>query len=224
MVLTTAANAGTFIANWGWGPGAGVEVNGVGESAGKFTATRTGGTDILLPGPTVTTFCAELSEYIYVNGSSQTHSNVEILNGSGSQYTIAGGVQFTMQRTLRLEKLWGLGASLATATDAAAFQLAQWNILFDTDLSMGSGAFKTTGGSIGSAEEAAADNLLNGLDGKTTLATVYLLSGAGIQDQITGSTDPGGPPPGTTPEPFTMSLGLASAGLFIRRRLKAKKA
>lgn len=26
------------------------------------------------------------------------------------------------------------------------------------------------------------------------------------------------------PEPFTMSLGLASAGLFLRRRLKAKKA
>ncbi len=31
-------------------------------------------------------------------------------------------------------------------------------------------------------------------------------------------------PPGAVPEPFTMSLGLAGAGLFIRRRIRAKAA
>ena len=30
--------------------------------------------------------------------------------------------------------------------------------------------------------------------------------------------------PGAVPEPFTMGLGLASAGLFVRRRLKSRKA
>ncbi len=240
MALAAAANASkpTYRAAWSFNFNTSpiIKVTGGGVShmnaySGKITATRgnpNGGTVdntwLGAPGSSIGTFCAELSQDIHIPGT-YTH-DVEILNGTGTQHTIgsANPVTFDLQRTLRLEKLWG-NYSFSTATSAAAFQLAQWNILFDTDLSVSNnaGTFFGTFASGQSAIETAANAMLNGLDSKTKLATVFLLSSTTAQDQIYGTTTPGGPPPGATPEPFTLSLGLASAGLFVRRRLRSGK-
>ncbi len=245
MVLASAAHASyTYNAHWTFDFGSSPTVNvwgggksGDPEYAGEIDAKRTGtGTglsgDDNIPdnwlgatGTSIGAYCAELNQNIYIPGDYQY--NVEVLNGSGTQSTVGSlpGVTFDFGRTLRLEKLWGGSFTPTDKLSAAAFQLAQWNILFDdnSDNSVTTGTFyasNLTGGDV----TAAANTILGQVDSQTSLATVFLLSSQSSQDQIWGTTNPGGPPPGTTPEPFTMSLGLASAGLFIRRRLKAKKA
>jgi len=110
---------------------------------------------------------------------------------------------------------------------AAALQLDVWESIYDPsgiadilpDFSATGGNFQVTGGLTGSilawADTFWAFRNLN-------LNSTFLQARGGIehdprlgQDFITRVR---------TPEPVTMSLGLAAAGLFVRRRAKAKKA
>ena len=224
-VLSTGAFAGTFIANWSLpaGDSAYVTTSAYNGSAGMFTGTRVGA----YPGPggsdtslaaSVNTFCVELGEYITGGYNPSTH-NVTLLTGLGGQFTdrtSGPNVEFDVTRTLRLRKLWNNNI-LTSGTDRAAFQVAQWNLMFDTDLDLSLGTF-TGGGAV----QAQAQAMLNNLDSLSAGTTqLYLLSKAGYQDQLTNVY---GRPPGESPEPFTMGLGIAAAGVFVRRRMKAKKA
>lgn len=104
---------------------------------------------------------------------------------------------------------------------SAAFQLALWRIVNNDSLATFNSGLLTTNTTV-----LGIYNDLIGLSNDTTKAGSFVafypnpLSGSQIL--ITGTAPNGG---GYTPvpEPFTMGLGLATAGAFIRRRVKAKK-
>lgn len=121
--------------------------------------------------------------------------------------------------TVGVNNIFGAGA---TNEAAAAFQIALWRIVNND----GQAAFNA--GLLGSnATVNGFYNSLMGLANDTTktgsFVAFYPNPITGSQILITGTGDNGG---GFTPvpEPFTMGLGLAAAGVFIRRKIKAKKA
>ncbi len=238
-VLSTSAMAQNFIGTWSNLNSGNVNTNMYDGAAVRFGAVKTGGTlPGGLPAEAVThltqaggffTFCAELGETI--GYGTNTHERVEMVN-VGTQ-TWSGGSQqvtFNFTQIARLGRLWylALNGNLGAWDNnlAAAFQLAQWEILFDGgSMDLTSGNFQLDSG-VGNARYAATQNLLAqagtfGLRANLILLSDALNSGQPlVQDQITGYISSN--PPNTVPEPFTMGLGAAAAGLFVRRRLKAK--
>jgi hypothetical protein len=217
------ASAGTFIGNWTYEldaftlkystnlPGH----NGTrSDKTHQFHATRTGGTDTLAPDKIIT-YCVEVGEHI--KEGKNTHSNVSHLLGSTTNLGgIAGPVYFDAVRTERMEKLWGTFFS-AIGTDSlksAAFQLATWEIAFDDDLTLGNNKGKLWVKSsqfqagVTDVAEGWLTAIRNG-DAQTRVG-MLLLSGEGIQDQVT-----------MVPEPASMiALGAGLAAIARKRRRK----
>lgn len=237
-VLSTSAMAGDFWGTWSYFGTHNVSTNLYGGGATRFDVTRntpTGGSDFLLPQNPApfATLCAEIGETIAAG--SRYHDRVVNLLGQSVSTSLGGStgpVNLGGVRTTQLRRLWfeiRTNEGSWNSLDWAAAQLAQWEILFDTNLSLASGSFNDTG--TNATLKGKADALLasvSNLNGG--LANIFLMSDAdpfsgdnhgAIQDQITGWI---GNPPNTVPEPFTMGLGAAAAGLFVRRRLKAKAA
>jgi len=100
-------------------------------------------------------FCIELSEHAN-SGPSQYGASVMIDDELRKLYDVA-------YPNKPAGDFWNGGQTnfgeFANATDAAAFQVAVWNIYFDNDLSLSSGSFKWTGGTT--AVSTAAQALLD---------------------------------------------------------------
>ncbi len=238
LVAVAAASqaTGTFVAYWQYGlngHSSAVKVklnaNSYNGSAGEFTARRlkdaAGGTSTVLPMSTTNpnydfiakTFCVELTETINVN-TNHTHNVVAPLLGATTQN---GGITFDAARVTAMQRLWA-NASITDSITAAAFQVAMWEITFDggSSLNLGSGIFTNNG--TNAAIISQANTWLGQINTWTAQRSLVLLSRAGIQDQITALD--GIPPTNVVPEPFTMGLGIAAAGAFIRRRMKSRAA
>jgi hypothetical protein len=233
-VASASQATGTFVAYWQYGlngHSSAVKVKlgatNYNVSAGEFTARRlkdaAGGTSLDLPMSTTNpnydfiakTFCVELTESINVN-TNHTHNVVAPLLGATTQN---GGVTFDATRVTALSRLWA-NASITDSITAAAFQLVQWEITFDGgSLDLTGGTFRNNG-TVNAAIITQANTWLGQLGSWTAQRNLVLLSRAGIQDQITALD--GLPPTNVVPEPFTMGLGVAAAGAFVRRRLKAR--
>ncbi|MBL8059091.1 MAG: PEP-CTERM sorting domain-containing protein [Chthonomonas sp.] len=204
-----ASQAATLTASYSFSMNQGVSFS-MGSLTGAQTAgihgVRTGGDTALLPGAPYAfeTYCVEVTEHIH--SGSQTHSSVTNLLGST---TVTGGVFFDAVRTTRIEKLWGTFFATigSNQSRSAAFQLAQWEICFDTDMNLGGAGTFTSSDSVSALAQTFLDAISNG--SATQRQGMILLSGEGIQDQVT-----------PVPEPASMvALSLGAAALLRRRKL-----
>lgn len=109
----------------------------------------------------------------------------------------------------------------ADATSAAAFQVAVWNIAFDSDLSLSAGSFKWTGASsaVSTAAQALLDQVAGYSGGGYLNWTLYKFQSptpdsqqrTGFQNYVSATYK--------VPEPGTLALlGLAFAGLGVAGR------
>jgi hypothetical protein len=163
------------------------------------------------------TFCVEVGESVQVSvapfGSAgptaYTHTVTNLLGSTTNLGGFSGPVTFDAARTTNMRRLFGAYYPSITQSDAqysAAFQLAVWEIAFDTglDLNSGSGLIVTSGdaGAI-----ALSQSFLNFVATDTSYGTdLYLLSNPGVQDLIT-----------IVPTPGSVAL-LGMGGLMAARR------
>lgn len=111
------------------------------------------------------------------------------------------------------------GSALSSEANSAAFQLAIWEIIYDSgDLHLDTGAFKVLNNHGHSATVTLAQSWLDGLTGASAAYTLFFLNSPDHQDFVTASRVP----VGTTqvPEPGTAALllvALLAAGLMRAR-------
>lgn len=162
------------------------------------------------PGPGVdgtvptnfTTYCVDLAQHVSANTNYTFDAMSPAVYG------------FTATQTTLLENLWSAYfPSINSADTSAAFQVAIWEIVYDTGLSLTSGAFDVnTSGTV----RTTAQNWLNAVS-----ATTFVRSGPGInlvvlksataQDQLTNA-------PPLVPTPATAVIGAAGMFLASSRR------
>lgn len=202
--------------------------------AGQMNWTNT------VTGDSIATFCIEITQFVY-NGGVYTYDVVPMEDapspgagaGSGSShYGAMGDAKADLVR-----ELWGrfydtvadaitMNSSNA-ANYAAAFQLAIWEIVHDTGLSLSSGYFATNYSYYSTPYFVSlAQSWLNSLDGTGPMEMNLIgLSSLSAQDQL-GLGPEETTPICETPEPGSMVLLGIGAGLmgivtYRRRRLNA---
>jgi PEP-CTERM motif len=112
---------------------------------------------------------------------------------------------------------WNGGAqtnfgAFGTATDAAAFQVAVWNIFLDNDLSLSGGSFQWTGAStaVSTAAQALLDQVASYNGDGYSRWTLYKFDSGRYQNYLSATYD--------VPEPTTLGLlAVALAGLGAAR-------
>jgi len=112
------------------------------------------------------------------------------------------------------------GSELSDTKHSAAFQLAIWEIVYDSgNLKLDSGSFKVTNDYLHPETVELAQEWLDGLAGGKDKYDVYLLSNDAHQNFITTHQVTPPPPPAELPEPPVLALlGIAlGAGWFARR-------
>jgi len=186
------------------------------QSTVQFLGTRIDlpagpGVDTVIPG-SFTSYCTEIGEYLQLNKVS-THTQVlPLLNATTTSGGISGPVTFDATRTLRLERLWGTFLDdVVDGKTSAAFQLAQWELAFDTNATLakvGSNNKFYVSQSQWGQVATIAEGWLTAVRSEQVLPTsqLFLLKGPGVQDQITG-----------IPEPATLLL-LAACGIPLALR------
>lgn len=117
---------------------------------------------------------------------------------------------YTPEQDLALRTLWSQRIdSVVSATTAAAFQLAVWEIRYDTDMMLATGQFRAT---AGASAVAMAQQWLDGVTAaptNRTLPELVVLQSATAQDQITVYE---------VPEPRVVACVLAGMATMGRRR------
>lgn len=156
-----------------------------GGFAGFYSWEKTGGGGPFATGTKFQTFCIELTEF-FSTGNTYTVNVVDPLNAPNPGLPVG---QMTSAKASLLSELHGrfLG-EVDTSKEAAAFQVAVWEIVYDTGLKLGAGqgqvyidnASHLNAGTYG----ALAQYWLNQLNGTGPQPDLLALSKAGFQDQI----------------------------------------
>ncbi len=150
-----------------------------------------------------TTYCVDVFESIYFN---QTYSEYNTVAGTAHAYA-------NSDANTDIGKLFAEGNTLDSATRQAAFQIAIWEIVYETGnaYDLGAGSAKFFGGSAASSGALTlATNWLGALSGVKQGVNLTVLESRGHQDQVT-----------PVPEPSTyvlMAAGLLGIGFIARRR------
>lgn len=157
------------------------------------------GVDSLIPN-TFDTFCVDLAQTV----TPSTNHTYDVVTGAAHGFT-------SQQETL-LTNLWGTYKSAVTdSTTSAAFQIAIWEIVYDTNHDVDTGPFRMSGNN-------AVKNTAQGwLDSITAPGFVYtgpalvmrVLESDCLQDQVTFVS---------IPAPSAAAAGLMGLGLAARRR------
>lgn len=132
-------------------------------------------------------------------------------------YTVQSGAERGLSSTqeMLLSRLWASKLpEVNTLNESVGFQLAVWEILYDTNLNVSSGPFLVTGSSSAAAIAQGYLDMVSGEDFTTNnpLPTMKFLQSSTRQDLITA-----GPP---IPAAGTGAAALAGLGLMARRRRK----
>ncbi len=175
-------------------------------AAGGFSASLNGGASF-------TTYCIDLYEYIRFSDAAYT--NYQLVDGSMHAFANA-------QADSDIGKLFTYAASaVTTAIGQSAFQIAVWELAYETsgNYNVGTGNATFFGGSAASSGALAqANSWLQALGTVTSTVNVWALDSKrvgnriGYQDQVFAAP---------VPEPTTyalMAAGLLSVGFVARRR------
>lgn len=191
------------------------------ELTAELLGSRLGGTDTLCP-TNYLTFCVELGEYINPSNNPIHHNSVTPLLGSTTTTGgFSGPITFTPSKNADLECLYGgFFTTFAHSPNMAAFQLAVWELTFDSDKTLLSSAgtlwgtdqdLSTSGIQLDSISQDAENMLTAVRNGTITSKTkLLLLSTPGVQDLITPVPEPGS----------IIALASGVAALALKRRKK----
>jgi|WetSurMetagenome_2_1015567.scaffolds.fasta_scaffold449559_1 hypothetical protein len=180
-------------------------VDSYGQTASITSTYYTGSVNagiyhIKVDGVQQNSFCIDLADT--ATTSPTAYSAVSLSNAPDAPVGAMGATKATA-----LSKLWTMAYSpTMTQSQAAAFQLAVWDIVTDLDYNVTSGNFRVTGSDYG------AQTLLNSL--KTYAgagANLTALSNATYQDYVVSSV----PAPG--------ALGLGGLGLALLRWVRSRR-
>jgi hypothetical protein len=167
------------------------------------------------------TFCVEIAQNVYVNSK----YTFNVVSASDTPYpTFSTGMGAA--RADRLEELFGRYYDIAddSNNNAAAFQVAVWEIVNDDTLSLNAGAFKlsTPSSTIGNL----AQGWLNSINGTGQTAKIGGLTSASYQDQVYFiSMDPTPGPIPSVPVPAAAWTGGALLlGLAVAKARKMAQA
>jgi PEP-CTERM motif len=168
---------------------------GFGEAGGFAVSTAALGS--------FTAYCVELNQEIS-------------LNTTYTDFTVAASPTFSNTNALTdIGRLYSENLTLTGSVAQAAFQIAIWEIIYETGgtYAVGSGVAQFSGGSADPGALALADTYLADL-AATNVYNVTVLTSANEQDLVTASTAP-------VPEPSTyalMAAGLLTVGFVALRR------
>ncbi len=196
------------------------------ERAGQMDWTRTGGSYTGLGGANssgfqFTSFCVELTQNVSYNTVVPDYTIVgvdQVPSPGGSGV----GVGMGSNKSLELRELWGMfhdGIQPDDAVGAAAFQLAVWEIVYDSDTSLSTGSFRARNRYSGDPVPGMAQSWLNQLNGTHAMATLYGLSSPSAQDQVFAE-EPVALPADVSVVPLPSAVWAGAVlliGLIIRR-------
>ncbi len=214
LALAQTASADTIKAKFTSSLGMAVNVtspvNNGNVNTVKFSWTRTDtpgpGVDFTIPN-NFNTYCVDLAQYVSAN----TNYTYNVVTPAAHGFT-------ANQETL-LSRLWATQFSnVDTANESAAFQVAVWEIVYDTNATLTSGTFVLNNAS---AVATLAQGWLNTITDANfsfngTLPQISVLESSTAQDQITVL-------PSNVPAAGTGVLGLAGLGLLAKRQRRSAR-
>jgi hypothetical protein len=195
-----AAQAATVTLNtWTFGGGNAVHATtpGYNGAAGGFSGS--------LDGAGLMTYCVQLTQSFNWNASYTNFTDETALDYFG----------VSSDKALKLAKLVSYAfydsvVHVGTAAESTSLQLAVWNVVYDSDYTLSSGAFSDTSGYASYAS-----TLLNASQSFTNVANVWVLASPTQQDQLHWGRVISGQPSNAdsdVPEPTSLALALAALG------------
>ena len=224
-----AVNADTVVATFtGVSPGQAFHYRFGGPArvadAGEYTFERTGGDYDLLSG-SFTTFCIEINQPVRI-GRSHEYEVVELANAPFPGVGVGNGKGMGADKANDIQHLWANYYRIDfNPVEAAAFQIAIWEILYDDALLLDEGAFqarRNSGKPVKLAQE-----WLNKTNWTWTgaLPNLLALTSPGAQDQLFLGPTPEGEsaPVVAVPLPASVWAGIALlAVLMVARQWRSR--
>jgi hypothetical protein len=146
-----------------------------------------------------TAFCIDINQSIS-NGNTYSDFNTAALQNAPIPTSPMGAAKAD-----QIAQLWYNERSILSSADSyAAFQVAIWEIVNDTGLSLSGGSFRAASSTV----RTLAQGYLNKVDGTGGRSSLYAIASPTAQDFVV---------PGPIPAPGAAALGLMGLGMAARR-------